>query len=216
MEFRPEQLSVNVEKQELWNKWVLEINNITDNLEHPVDQNIKEPVVALNAFGISTDGSCEGHLNHGLPYPWIDIPVAYAELKNELQSYREIIQNRKYLDEKTIEKDDPILYQKILETRQKYSKKSEEIKNMLNLFLNEFYSQNTSNAPENRIELHESGSGFRLETKDSRGLGLDNWKNFDEKIGKLAPEEKEKLLKSNQTEMKLFGQFLKKKFLEQK
>ncbi len=216
MEPRPGQLFVDVEKQELWNKLVLEINKITDNLEHSIDENIKEPVIALNAFGISTDGSCEGHLDHGLPYPWIDIPVTYSELKNEVQSYQEIIQNRKYSDEETIKKNDPILYGKILETRQKFLKKAEEIKNILNPLLNEFYSVHIPNVPESRIELHESGSGFRLETHNSRGLGLHNWKKFDERIDKLAPEEKEKLLKSNQTEMKLFGQFLKKKFFEKK
>jgi hypothetical protein len=38
-----------------------------------IDEGILETVVAFSAPDIPTSMSCEGHLDHGLPYPWIDI-----------------------------------------------------------------------------------------------------------------------------------------------
>lgn len=35
--------------------------------------------MALNALGIATTQSCEGHLNWGVPYPWIHIESDLAQ-----------------------------------------------------------------------------------------------------------------------------------------
>ena len=40
-----------------------------------IEAGIKEPVVALNAHGIPTTNSCEGHHNHGRITPWISVEV---------------------------------------------------------------------------------------------------------------------------------------------
>ena len=37
----------------------------------PIDAGILETVIVLNILGITTSQSCEGHLDHGRPYPWI-------------------------------------------------------------------------------------------------------------------------------------------------
>ncbi|SRR5258708_4494217 len=87
-----------------WTKLEENFKHITDRLGRPIDDGIFETVVALNALNIITDGSCEGHLDHGLPYPWIDFthhefqniteperPPEMKELQNRL---REI--NREY------------------------------------------------------------------------------------------------------------------------
>lgn len=50
-----------------------EVNGITDGLNKPVDQGIKKSVIALRLWDFPTDGSCEGHLDRSLPYPWVDI-----------------------------------------------------------------------------------------------------------------------------------------------
>lgn len=57
-----------------------EVNELTDRLGKPIDGNIKDLVIGLRMFGIETIQSCEGHLGHGLPYPWIDIPVDQVQL----------------------------------------------------------------------------------------------------------------------------------------
>lgn len=47
--------------------------DLTDKLGCPIDKNIKSLVISLWMCGINTDGSCEGHKNWGLPYPWVSI-----------------------------------------------------------------------------------------------------------------------------------------------
>ena len=48
-------------------------SHVTDKLGEPIDKGIFDTVVALNILGFVTRQSCEGHLDHGLPYPWVDV-----------------------------------------------------------------------------------------------------------------------------------------------
>lgn len=50
-----------------------EVEHITDGLNLPIDAGIKKTVIALRLWDFPTDGSCEGHLDRALPYPWVDI-----------------------------------------------------------------------------------------------------------------------------------------------
>ena len=50
-----------------------EVEAMKDSKGEPVDEKIKDLVIGLRRWGIKTEFSCEGHLDHGLPYPWIDI-----------------------------------------------------------------------------------------------------------------------------------------------
>lgn len=45
---------------------------ITDGMGCSIDEGIVEAVVAFNLLGLRTCQSCEGHLDDGLPYPWVD------------------------------------------------------------------------------------------------------------------------------------------------
>jgi len=49
------------------------VSTFTDKLGTLVDPGIFETVVALNLLGLRTFQSCEGHLDHGCPYPWVTI-----------------------------------------------------------------------------------------------------------------------------------------------
>src|SRR6266571_1101863 len=59
-------------KQE-WQDLTDKVSRITDKLGKPVDPGILETVAALNALGIPTTASCEGHVDWGTEAPWIDI-----------------------------------------------------------------------------------------------------------------------------------------------
>ena len=48
-------------------------SHVTDKLGEPIDKGIFDTVVSLNILGFVTRQSCEGHLDHGLPYPWVDV-----------------------------------------------------------------------------------------------------------------------------------------------
>ncbi len=49
------------------------VSTFMDKLGTPIDPGIFETVVALNLLGLHTFQSCEGHLDHGCPYPWVTI-----------------------------------------------------------------------------------------------------------------------------------------------
>lgn len=49
------------------------VATFTDTLGMPVDPGIFETVVVFNLLGLHTFQSCEGHLDHGCPYPWVTI-----------------------------------------------------------------------------------------------------------------------------------------------
>jgi hypothetical protein len=57
------------------------IDKTTDRLGKHIDPKIKRMVVALTVYGIKTTASCEGHLNWGYSYPWVD-----CEPNTKLQS----------------------------------------------------------------------------------------------------------------------------------
>lgn len=51
-----------------------ELHQVTDGLGTPIDQGIFEAVVALNAAGLQTSQSCQGHpQEQGHPYPWVEV-----------------------------------------------------------------------------------------------------------------------------------------------
>jgi hypothetical protein len=56
-----------------WQEISERVSRIVDALGRPVDPGICEMVVALHAHGVHTLASCEGHLDHGVAAPWIDI-----------------------------------------------------------------------------------------------------------------------------------------------
>ena len=49
------------------------VATFTDKLGATVDDGIFDTVVTLNLLGFHTFQSCEGHLDHGYPYPWVTI-----------------------------------------------------------------------------------------------------------------------------------------------
>jgi hypothetical protein len=49
------------------------VSQFKDKLGLGVDPGIFDTVVALNLAGLTTYQSCEGHLDHGSPYPWVTV-----------------------------------------------------------------------------------------------------------------------------------------------
>ncbi len=56
-----------------WEEIAAEVEEIVDALGKPIDVGIKETVIGLQANHIDTDGSCEGHLDRAVPYPWVAV-----------------------------------------------------------------------------------------------------------------------------------------------
>jgi len=56
---------MNNEKRKKWGLLAKKFSSTGDKLGKGIDKKILETVMALNALGINTDQSCEGHLKWG-------------------------------------------------------------------------------------------------------------------------------------------------------
>lgn len=76
-------------KQQEWEQVAEKFAHATDGIGMGIDAGILGTVIALNALGIETSASCEGHLDHGVGAPWIDIEVisAYEEVRHVAQMF---------------------------------------------------------------------------------------------------------------------------------
>lgn len=70
-----------MDKQALWGKTEEKVDQFRDALKMPIDKGIRETVIVLNVLGFTTSMSCEGHLDRGLPYPWVDIKFNEVEME---------------------------------------------------------------------------------------------------------------------------------------
>jgi len=62
-----------------WDEMAKEVDTWVDGIGKRIDEGIKETVIGLNALGVTTRQSCEGHLDWGHPYPWVDFVFELPE-----------------------------------------------------------------------------------------------------------------------------------------
>src|SRR6266566_7147705 len=68
-----------------WDNLVKQFCSISDRLGMPIDDEIFDTVVALNALGITTTMSCAGHITRDegdIRYPWIDFSASDTEIED--------------------------------------------------------------------------------------------------------------------------------------
>lgn len=204
---RPSKTSVDLklslkQKQKKWGKLEKAIEKITDALSYPIDEEIKQTVVAFNAYGFPTYASCIGHLDHSLAHPWIDIhsdkdTALLQEKANELfRKARELEKQGKEKESLKVLHQADIIDKKAHTPIMKLSQKLVEI-------LSSFY-ENRGVLYDFQLTVHQFGDITRVE---SMGGFL--------QIIRPAPE-REKRLKEYQKEMKDFGEFLKEKYFQNK
>lgn len=186
-------LTQDFAKQQAWDTMKAEVDSWTDGLGLGIDPLMKDTVTVLNLLGFKTDASCQGHIDHGLPYPWIDFFIMDNDIERlynkELVILREIEQKRSQL----VDQDKKALHQLDADyaTLHTISDSIEKaVKTKLISFqkiLNDFY-KNRSN-PDTMIVIHQINPTFmRLYS-----LG-GNWqvtRNDDEKAKKLIEYQKE-------------------------
>ncbi len=68
-----------VDKMQAWQALQERFSRVVDRIGERIDLGIMDAVVSCNATGLYTTASCEGHLDHGLAYPWIDVSCEEAE-----------------------------------------------------------------------------------------------------------------------------------------
>lgn len=199
-------------KQEIWGKIANAVDRCTDKIGCPIDTEIKEIVIALNAIGIKTTASCEGHLEDRCVYPWVDLvnfsPEIYSQIENLTPTLKLI-----EIEKTSLEKKYPKLSiqdcldlpdgQRLLELYEERDILSESIDQAemqclepASELLNEFYEKH--NFSYDRMLIL---SGNRLQ-------------NVGAHMQIIRSEEEQKLkLMEYQAEMNAFATFLKNKFM---
>lgn len=78
-------------RQQQWEEMAQEVDTWGDGLGSGLDEKIKDPVIALNLIGIASEQSCEGHLDWGLPYPWIQFVTDLPEMEEARKAMDAIV-----------------------------------------------------------------------------------------------------------------------------
>lgn len=75
------------EQQQAWKKARAIVSQLTDAIDCPMDPQIIDTVVVLGLLGFPTHGSCQGHLDGGLPCPWVQgfVEGVRSEIAEEME-----------------------------------------------------------------------------------------------------------------------------------
>jgi hypothetical protein len=181
------------EKQKRWEHKLDEVRHITDGLGKPIDSGIRETVAILQLIGLHTTASCEGHLDWGLPVPWIRFHAPEARaLRPELSKLNDALDT---LEQESAE------FERVLTQRNALQEQVEELKarDCLKLFpyLDAYYSTRIRSYDE-RLIIDSSGRLIM------QGVCIQVGRDRVTRVQKL---------KVYQREMKSFTEFLKKLYL---
>ena len=206
---------INPTKQEMWDTMSSEVNHWVDGVGYPIDTEIKDTVIALNLMGIETEASCEGHLDRGLSYPWIDIQIYPPEVKKmmlelsdiqEQLSKEEILLKTKFPHLSYNDFYDIPEGENLKNLNKKHRVIAESMTQMqikclepLNQLLNQFY-ENRVTSYDNTLVI-QNDSFARL-----RSIGADR-----QQI--RSPEQQLRNLNEYREEMNAFTIFIKQKFM---
>ncbi len=198
-----------------WNDLVNHFCSVSDGLGMPIDDEIFETVVALNAVGITTTMSCAGHITRDegdIRYPWVDFSASDAtikDLKKDQEKLRKKAQKlqRKLtrLREKNAERERmQALMKKSREAWHAYHSLGHKLRKLqvpmrqkVIEYLVQFYDQRPVSF-DRRLTLHLLGSHTRLESQGAADFYL------------CEPREvQQQKLAEYREEMRAFTEFLK-------
>ncbi len=205
-------------KQELWDAMSVDVDHWGDGLNYPVDEGIKETVIVFNLMGIETTASCEGHLDRGLSYPWIDMQTHSPEIRGMMNEYFDV-QEQENNEETLLEMKYPDkTYNELLKIpeaekllglydKRHFLRKAVEERQMqclepLNQLLNQFY-ENRTVSYDNMLVVSDVSWGC-----DARLHSIGAYRQIIR-----SEEERSFKLMEYQEEMKAFTAFLKQKFM---
>jgi hypothetical protein len=170
-----------------WKEMLEKVEQTKDSLGLHIDEGMKETIALLWCLGFQTTSSCEGHIERGLPYPWVEFctpePTGLKEAKGKIKK-----KLRKQWEEENFKQRKKLI--KLLQ--EFYSNRLEEFYKRKEVPYDTFLT----------LEPLGAYGTFRLQSLGARGTE------------NLSLEEKERILKLYQEEMKRFTEFLKIKYFE--
>jgi len=186
-------------KQQQWDHLMCQYQQVTDVLGKKIDPGIFESVVVLNALGVNTTASCEGHLDWGTGAPWIDI-AAPDVWEEERRAREATAQARKQRQLKELpEAEIALLFAHAHSLRREVDLKHLQVRKILMHYLALFYQDRVVSS-DRRFIVYGLVGEARLE---SQGAGL---------LPLLTQEERQQKLCEYQEEMMAFTHFLKEQF----
>ncbi len=187
--------------KKLWEEKAEYFEQVTDGLGKHLDAKIKNLVVVLNLLGIKTRQSCEGHLDWGNAYPWIDLDFSSAYLIEEKR--RLVLQKLDEVESKLKDKE----CIKVIELISERDKLESENSDLFHKFLKE-----RAKCGEKAYQLLQEFNGDRLIYSSIiiNGSGImpigGIWEDY------RSIEQKKECLDSYRKEMDRFTEFLIEKF----
>jgi hypothetical protein len=187
------------EKDVQWQQFRETVDGMGDGLGYRVDLGIRDTVAAFNANGFSTTASCEGHLDHGVAAPWIDIEDPSTDDLWEKSSEAFEIAD-KAEENKQPERVLKALYKRAHEQRGEARRPTLLQAKRLMSFLADFYEDRE--VPfDRRLTLELNGSSCRIQSSGALVQAIED------------DQTKSANLEQYREEMKLFSNYLKSKFL---
>lgn len=207
------------EKQDEWDITLRNLDFICDALEKPVDEEIKEVIVALNVNAIPTNGSCGGHIKEKeMRFPYVmGSPADEPEYRfvGEEELVKELIKKHNLESKKDIFSDNKIeneYYQRVegdlgceeTEEYKNWDKKVDALNEKVSSLIDEFY-KNRAGAHNRILRLMPIFGNYYIESKPSRFSRDD--------IIEVSEKTKEELCIARK-EFNDFKEFLKQKFFQ--
>lgn len=197
-----------------------EVENIGDRLGKPIDEGIKESVVMFKANELPTSDSCEGHIERGLPVPYVEVSAS-NEPEERFVGQNEAFEKvaKKYNitpEEAKTSKIDQAYWEAMKECSQneeteeykKWNKENEKLLANGHNLLEEFYKERKVE-PDEKLQIEEGVGNFRIHNGgEAYQPIIENEREFSEEEKKIRAEK----LKKYRPEMKKFTNFLKEKY----
>lgn len=179
-----------------------EFRTVTDRLGKTIDPLILDTVITLNALGIHTTSSCEGHLDWGIAGPWIEIgPADTTQIVELRKKYKTLVEQAEELEEQ--KKDFDNMKQLLEEARTvelEFCKPNLIQVEKVTSYLTEFYKQHQCLYDETIIII-DKGTRSRIQ-------------NAGTSLQRISPPDiRTANLKRYQNEMVIFSKFLKTNFV---
>jgi len=188
---------IHIEKETQWSEIADRASRITDKLGMPIDQGILDTVIVLNALGITTKQSCEGHVDRGVCAPWIFFTTPGIDELNKqvFQAQEKAIQaskERKYTNAELHQ-----LFEPVHQLRYQADSKHAEDQQKVIALLNTFYADRHISQDKRLIVYSRTPGTSALESQGARCQYID------------SPEVRALKLREYQEEMLAFTAFLK-------
>jgi len=199
-----------------------EVENIGDRIGRPIDEGIRETVAMFKANELPTSDSCEGHVERGLPVPYVEVS-APNEPQERFVGQNEVFEKvaKKYNitpEEAKTSKIDEAYWEAMKECSQneeteEYKKWNEENEKLLAKgqgLLEEFYKERQVE-PNVKLQIEEGVGTYRIHN------GGEDYQSIIEEEQEYSDEEKKvrsEKLEKYRSEMKEFTNFLKGKYFE--